>query len=247
MSEQNTTFRQSVVCPNCKNELAFLKKVQIRKTFKLEEFEIRSPRLPEEENFERSECMDCPHCSAVLQLHLEIKILEVEVLPVKEAADPGVRIKKEFGGLLTEYRNAGVVNAFEQAVHALHTEASARPSDTELYFLRFLSGLNFVPIKRYEAAVKALCGGLSGSIELWLAFDIGMIVVGGQIRRFVPFKLLRRTRQTPVRLMGQQGASMSDLGQLWVRTRNGYVPLTSRVFLEEMRTKSKGAFARLVQ
>jgi hypothetical protein len=188
--------------------------------------------------------LNCPHCGDDIAIDVGVELQTARKWePDREADDWRLSRTPEQIAVVEHARSSGVLEAFTVAVHARQA-ANGQPKSMESFLLTFLSSMrqNRVPhfvLKHYIREFG------HGTISIWSAQGVLAVVADGRLRAFVPLEVVRG--QSIVSVSGLNKSRIGgdeDSFQAWVKTRNGYVPAGARVFLDEMRGKSFGEFAK---
>ncbi len=184
----------------------------------------------------------CPCCAKDI-------IFELEALNPREYEDGsradgwwknGLTIEQL--GVIEKAQANGMLEALKVAVSKtpIHT-----PKSMERFFLTFLKTARPKRIPKF--ALDALIAEFGGQIELWSAQGVAGVISDGALVMFVPLEILCGAS---VSASGGSGAFRVKASEnefyAWVKTKMGYVPSGRGLFLEEMRRKTIGEFARPV-
>lgn len=199
----------------------------------------------------------CPHCNATLQLRCNMQIIDaVQWIPdraeddASDAAQTPPVLKPSYSAdgmteaeveTIKECSRKGVLRAFTEVMQYEYGGASHAPKRVERTFLSFLR--QAVQRKDMPRSIRAPFARQfpNAQIEFWGAIRVAAVTVNGEIHRFVPARVLRKSNSSPV--MAAAAAADPDGTrnfQSWIRTRNGYVPEGARIFLAELRLQSRG-------
>lgn len=189
--------------------------------------------------------VNCPHCSGLLRLSFELKLIEVVKLEAHEV--PKLPSREEVSGhcavvftreeseLIGLCRANGMMNVFAQVVEDQTHVVHRPPKDMDRFFISFLRTAHrkFLP----REALSEFAKEFPGRIEFWKSQRIGMVVSDGRICRFVPMRAMnmggkKRSEQLEVHGVGIRRESENF--DYIRRTRYGYVPLEARIFLESL-------------
>lgn len=215
----------------------------------------------EQEAFMHSRIFSCPGCAAELALLLDF--YAIAVLPAQRDKDHTVRIERVLGidndtyKFLDACREFGIMQAYTDALRQEHELKKVQnpvmkeqfPKSVEKYFLNFLNNLKeYYPNKNFFSEVLADLD--QNKVRFWQANGVCIISYNDKIYRFVPIHLLQRSikfeSQTTVAkiITNSVKNNKAQNGELiWIRSKFGYVPLGSQIFLAELRKKNFGAFA----
>lgn len=195
----------------------------------------------------------CPCCGAALGVRLRIsgaaaRIADdgtVESAPVKpETPTPPIPAPEiEF---VSAARSSGMLDAFERTVKIAKASGGV-PANIDRFFVEVMQSLaakrvpRFV-LERYERDLQ------SDRLTFWSSQGICAVAADGVIRAFVPLAYVLGTPMYGIgpAQKGRMGAAPEQLDE-WVRGRFGYVPASSKMFLDEIRQKSLGDFGHIVQ
>jgi hypothetical protein len=187
----------------------------------------------------------CPHCEQEIRLHLSV---EVSGVGKWEGYDDGRAwtdgMSDEQIALVNAAQESGLFKAFSEAVLS-RTAVAGQPKSLERFLITFFKTMrqNRVPLFVLQHYVREF--GRNESIEVWSAQGLCAVIAGRSVRCFVPIDVFKGAA-----ISSLTGKNTSRIGgdeesfQSWVKTRHGYVPAGSNVFLSEMRRKSIGEFAR---
>ncbi len=191
----------------------------------------------------------CPHCNATLQLRGNIQIIDAEWIPdrAEDGTPNAARIYSADGlteaevDTVEECRKKGVLQAFTEVMQYEYGGASHAPRRVERTFLSFLR--QAVQRKDMPRLIRAPFAHQfpNAQIEFWGAIRVTAVTVDGEIYRFIPARVLRKSNSSLV--MAAAVAADPDGTrnfQSWIHTRNGYVPEGARLFLAALRLQSRG-------
>lgn len=196
----------------------------------------------------------CPHCNATLQLRANICIIDAaewiadantpdiaQTNPVRERHFSADGLTQAEVNTIEECSRKGVLQAFTEVMQYEYGGASHAPRRVERTFLSFIT--QAVQRKDMPRMIRAPFARRfpDAQIEFWSANRITVVTVSGEIYRFIPARVLRKSNSSLV--MAAAAAADPDGTrnfQNWMRTRNGYVPEGSRLFLAALRLQSRG-------
>lgn len=215
----------------------------------------REDKLGPSNTFLHSKLFNCPHCSAELNLLLDVTI--AGVVPVTR--EPGERAATgrirgadhatiEFVDMC---RSVGALKAFEEAMQEqvelkkLQGVTMSVPKFIEQAFVVFLrTAQRSFPRSDIFRRINSELG--KQNIQYWQSNGVGLITLDDQIFRFVPACLFENKQgpQSPLQQkLLKSGNGTGAPSDVWVKSRFGYVPASQQLFLSELRQRSKGAFA----
>jgi hypothetical protein len=145
--------------------------------------------------------------------------------------------------LVEEAKKTGLFSAFCNAV--VVAKDSNLPQNLEKFFITVLR--TAVPKQVPRFALKRFIKEWPGTrVEYFASQQIGIIVVEGVIRAFIPsFYVSGRTIRNLRHDFRGVTSAPQETFEAWIRTKNGYVS-SSGALLEELRSRSLGSFARPV-
>lgn len=212
-----------------------------------------------EQAFARSKMFECPYCNMELSLLLDLVI--VSVLPVNRNKEEVLKSQRPngFGINIIQFvnscREAGLIDAFAQAVEKelefeklKGTKCGPPYGSIEKYFLNFLNKVRrCYPKNIFFREISEQFE--NASVQYWKADGVAVITCDDQIYRFVPAHIFQiKEKYEPKAglsklLMKGTSDNFESEEAVWIRSRFGYIPLGSQIFLQELRQKSLGAFA----
>jgi len=184
----------------------------------------------------------CPHCGESVRFKLETSFgTFAKNEPDTDWLDSLSKHDREFLDLAA---STGVFASFEQAVEGRGTPPLANPSKT---FLNFLYGMKAMEIPD-NVSLALRTEFPTARATVYGRGDLSVIVVGGELRMFIP--TARLFQKKTAKVAAKNGSLLvkdltSDMQEFrhWVKTRMGYVPREGALFLEEMRKRCYGAFS----
>jgi hypothetical protein len=138
----------------------------------------------------------------------------------------------------------GLLDALKTAMSKAVNTQAAPPRSVERFFLTLLKTMRPKRIPKF--CLDALYAEFGGRIDFWSAQGIGIVLSDGAIVMFVPLDVVVGTAISPTGSSGRTIRMDTKESEFyaWIKTRMGYVPTGKGLFLEEMRRKSFGEFAR---
>jgi hypothetical protein len=196
--------------------------------------------------------MHCPSCGAHIEFLVTCKQATL-VDSTRESLATGTAPQSTRHGTTAEHdviaaaRRAGLLEPFAQVVAFVKRDQV--PKDLEGFFITFVRGLTPRLIPRYALdAFNALFD--HAPLEYHSNQGIGVVVINGSLRMFVPNTVLVGTRLRA--LNRNSGGSLKRTLKIddseaqlreWIHTRWGYVAGTGAL-LDQLYTRSIGEFAR---
>jgi hypothetical protein len=191
----------------------------------------------------------CPQCGAILEFTLRfhgVTVLgqQAERPPSAPQARQGTAAEQD---VLAAARRAGLLEPFIQTVR--YVKRDQVPNDLEAFFLAFVRGLTqrLIPGYAMEAFSRLFH---HRPIEYHTAQGIGVVIVDGYMRLFVPNTSVVGTKMRS--LNNQSSSSVKRTLKIddgkeklreWLHTKWGYVASEGALY-EHLRTRSFGEFAR---
>lgn len=143
-----------------------------------------------------------------------------------------------------ECENSGLLGAYLEAVFRQNSEKVGKEKGS-IYLATFFRKMQRakMPDKAYRFFLQQYCGVL----EFFEYRDVILITANGEPKAFCPRKELLNWEKlgTPLEQQHNQiraRSSDSKTNPGWRRGRYGYAPVNSKLFKEELRKPSKGAF-----
>lgn len=185
--------------------------------------------------------LPCPTCGTVLRVHIGLRLEVSET--TEEPSAP--QLDSESQRLVDAARASGLLSTFHEVVERIMQDRI--PKDVDRFFVTFLRTATPRRIPRF-ALDRFNKMFAHRHLEYWGAQDVGMVIVDGHIRLFVPQQLLRGTAVR--RMSGGKAGSRRQLDiavapeqlEEWIRTQWGYVA-GEGALLTMFRRKAIGDFA----
>jgi hypothetical protein len=197
------------------------------------------------EDCNKTSAFPCPYCGTPLQFYVDFRLVGVVVAPdfQDKTKAASLRMNTERLAVVEECKQSGVMDAFTQAVQ--HQQpAREMPKNMERYLLQFLVDATRTIVPKF--VLHFYRKQFAGNLEFWKARGIIMVVADGAIRAFFPQRAVNGKAKlyAPVRIAGAALAAETQSFDVWTKTRFGYVPKGSAIFLSELRKRSRGEFAQ---
>ena len=182
----------------------------------------------------------CPHCGTIIAV-------QVEITDVTEFTDAPTEPNWWKVGLTTEQlqivenaRAKGMLDALQSIIKQM---PNTRPKSIERFLI---SVLKTSVVKRIpEFALNIFIAEFGGLISFYSAQGVGIVASDGIIRMFCPISLVAGASLRGFGVGGAKRRLSAEAGPLrdWLRTRSGYVPISSPMFIDELHRRSIGDFA----
>lgn len=201
----------------------------------------------------------CPYCSSTLYLPCNLHVMDAaEWFPeeTKNSAPDIVRrslystdgLTEAEINIIEECQRRGVLQAFTDVFQYEYGGPSHAPKRVERTFLTFLRQAvqrKDLP-RRLQNPFRSIFP--NAQIEFWGSSRVVAATVNGEIYRFIPARVLRKSNDPRTMAM----AAVTDPDRTrnfenWIRTRNGYVPEGAHLFLAELRSQSRGVRSGYVE
>jgi len=197
---------------------------------------------------EKRRLVICPHCGGHVSVGITTEIEAVLKWVDRETTDSWREgLTADQVGIIDTAQSTGLLKAFGEAVERRVNHASAAPRNLERFFLTVLKTMSQKRVPSFVLQHYIQEFGRNTRTEVWSSQGICIVIANGRIKAFVPLDVFVGS---PIRSLNPGTGCTSRLGgdeqtfQAWIKTRFGYVPDSSPVFLAELRRKSVGDFAR---
>jgi hypothetical protein len=182
----------------------------------------------------------CPHCGGELELFV--------TKPTTALEEWRANLHAEDREILELGETLKIVPAFATAYQEANPRqyTLANPGKQFLAFLHTASPLQMQSAPAIRMAIQAQFPEAS-DISVLRSLNVSALVLDGALTWFVPSNTLKAPRVEPSNghLKVKELTEPMQRLENWIRTRNGYVPAESRIFLEELRRRTPGHFAKL--
>lgn len=207
--------------------------------------------MPQSDRPPNTFLLTCPHCNQELLAYLSTGISKVERLVEGQADGVGNKDDRWWNNLdpaqrtlLDKADKCGLLACYDAALKA---SATSYPNNIKKHFLGFLR------MMRQKVVPSWVLGEFMGLypkqfVEFYAANGVGCVVADGAMVMFVPATVISGTHVKNHMTGKLTLGPVNDHLPLreWAKTRNGYVPVETRMMLATMRTRSIGEFANPV-
>ncbi len=166
---------------------------------------------------------------------LDVRSLtETEWQETPERKKRSIRLSPEEEKLLKQMNEAGIIKVFSETLAAHFTfQDQPLPIDMGRFFLSYLYGLTSQAIP--EETRNQFCNEFGGQVQFLQNHGVVMVLCDGEIRRFIPRRVLISTRRTTSFNLGDFHVERKTALSNWNHSKFGYVPADQHIFFETLR------------